>query len=181
VRSRRQGDARLWYGLEGERHRNQENGKGGEMQQKALRLYESQIDKVKPGDEKKIRKAFPKAIKRLPDRQTGVGWIDGLIEQVKLLYEMLFDPEFVMAWETKASIIAALEYFISPADVVPDAIPVVGWADDALVVMFAIHSVSGDIARYAAFKAQQRRKKPAAAAKAARKPAARRRSPKAQK
>jgi uncharacterized membrane protein YkvA (DUF1232 family) len=162
------------------------------MQQKALKLYESQIDRVKPGDEEKIRKRFPKAIERLPGRSTGVGWIDGLIEQVKLLYEMLFAPEFVMAWETKAAIIAALEYFISPIDVVPDAIPVVGWADDALVVMFAIHSVSGDIARYAAFKEQQQ-KKPTAPTKtgvkvktgakkpAAKKPTARRRSPKASK
>jgi len=163
------------------------------MQQKALRLYESQIDRVKPGDEEKIRKRFPKAIARLPGRSTGVGWIDGLIEQVKLLYEMLFDPGFVMTWETKAAIIAALEYFISPNDVVPDAIPVVGWADDALVVMFAIHSVSGDIARYAAFKEQQKGKKRTAETKtgvktktvakktAAKKPTARRRSPRAPK
>jgi uncharacterized membrane protein YkvA (DUF1232 family) len=161
------------------------------MQQKALRLYEMQIDKVKPGDEKKIRKTFPKAIARFTGRSIGVGWIDGLIEQVKLLYEMLFAPDFVMAWETKAAIIAALEYFISPVDVVPDAIPIVGWADDALVVMFAIHSVSGDIARYAAFKeAQRQKKRPAVEAKteakaktvqkktAAKKPATKRRSAK---
>lgn len=163
------------------------------MQQKALKLYESKIDEVRPGDEEKIRKRFPKAIARLPDRSTGVGWIDGMIEQVKLLYEMLFDPEFVMMWETKAAIIAALEYFISPIDVVPDAIPVVGWADDALVVMFAIHSVSGDIARYAAFKRQQQEKGRTPEAKAVakktstkkpaatKKPTTRRRSPKAPK
>ncbi|MCK9461041.1 MAG: YkvA family protein [Proteobacteria bacterium] len=148
------------------------------MQRKALKLYESKIDEVRPGDEEKIRKRFPKAIARLPDRSTGVGWIDGMVEQVKLLYEMLFDPEFVMMWETKAAIIAALEYFISPRDAVPDSIPVVGWADDALVVMFAIHSVSGDIARYAALKRKQKAKartrqaKPAAKKHAAKKPAA---------
>jgi uncharacterized membrane protein YkvA (DUF1232 family) len=160
------------------------------MPQKALKLYESQVDKVKPGDEERIRRRFPKAIQRLPAGKTGVGWIDALIEQVKLLYEMLFDPEFVMAWETKAAIIAALEYFISPIDVVPDAIPVVGWSDDALVVMFAIHSVRADIIRYDAFKAQQRssaraakaktgaKAKPAAKKPAAKKPAAKRKSPK---
>jgi len=146
------------------------------MPQKALELYESQVDKVKPGDEERIRKRFPKAIKRLPAGRTGVGWIDALIEQVKLLYEMLFDPEFVMAWETKAAIIAALEYFISPIDVVPDAIPVVGWSDDALVVMFAIHSVRADIIRYDAFKAKAAAKK-----QAAKKPAAKRKSPKKSK
>jgi len=162
------------------------------MQQRALKLYESQIDKVKPGDEEKIRKRFPRAIARLPGRSTGVGWIDGLIEQVKLLYEMLFAPEFVMAWETKAAIIAALEYFISPIDVLPDAIPVVGWADDALVVMFAIHSVSGEISRYGAFKEQRKEKARTPEAKvvvkkvvvkktAAKRPAARRKSPKASK
>jgi uncharacterized membrane protein YkvA (DUF1232 family) len=137
------------------------------MQEKALRLYQARIDQTKPGDEARIRRLFPRAIRRLPERATGVGWLDGMIEQVKLLYKMLFDRELALTWETKASIIAALDYFISPDDAVPDAIPVVGWIDDALVVMFAIHSVRAEILRYATLEARRRKSAPRRAAKRA--------------
>ena len=34
-------------------------------------------------------------------------------------------------------LVLALLYIISPVDVIPDVIPVVGWADDALVAVGA--------------------------------------------
>ena len=38
----------------------------------------------------------------------------------------------------KAGIIGALGYLISPIDLVPDLIPVVGYTDDAAAIAFAI-------------------------------------------
>lgn len=48
------------------------------------------------------------------------------------------------AW-AKAVIITALGYFISPIDAIPDAIPLIGFADDLGVLAAAIATVATDI------------------------------------
>jgi uncharacterized membrane protein YkvA (DUF1232 family) len=45
----------------------------------------------------------------------------------------------------KAVIIGALGYLISPLDVVPDAIPIVGLSDDLAVLIYVLKSVWTDI------------------------------------
>jgi uncharacterized membrane protein YkvA (DUF1232 family) len=41
--------------------------------------------------------------------------------------------------------VAAIIYFVSPVDAIPDWIPVVGYIDDAAVVGFVIYSIKGDL------------------------------------
>ncbi|NLN92311.1 MAG: DUF1232 domain-containing protein [Candidatus Hydrogenedens sp.] len=55
-----------------------------------------------------------------------------LVEEALVLYYSLQDPS-MPAW-AKASIIGALGYLISPIDLIPDVIPVVGFTDDAGVI-----------------------------------------------
>lgn len=45
----------------------------------------------------------------------------------------------------KATIIGALGYLISPLDVVPDAIPIVGLTDDLAVLIYVLKMVWSDI------------------------------------
>lgn len=40
------------------------------------------------------------------------------------------------------AIIAGLFYFLSPLDIIPDAIPFLGWIDDGVIVTFLIAEVS---------------------------------------
>lgn len=47
--------------------------------------------------------------------------------------------------KNKALIIGALGYLISPLDVVPDAIPIVGLGDDLAVLLYVLKSVWTDI------------------------------------
>jgi uncharacterized membrane protein YkvA (DUF1232 family) len=51
-----------------------------------------------------------------------------VVEKALTLYETLKDGD-TPAW-AKGVIIASLGYFISPADAIPDAIPLAGYADD---------------------------------------------------
>jgi uncharacterized membrane protein YkvA (DUF1232 family) len=72
-------------------------------------------------------------------------------KQAKLLYEMLRDAmagKFKMPWVTVAAITAALLYFISPLDIIPDFIPGIGLVDDALVISLAISVARMDLRRY---------------------------------
>ena len=63
-------------------------------------------------------------------------------------YKMLRDPHFQMAKQTKTVLIIALLYLISPIDVIPDAIPLVGMLDDVLVAGYALRQASAELERY---------------------------------
>ena len=54
-------------------------------------------------------------------------------------YFVLKSP--TVAVEDKAKIYGALGYFILPLDLIPDMIPVVGYADDISALVYALHAV----------------------------------------
>lgn len=56
----------------------------------------------------------------------------------------------------KAIIIGALGYMISPLDVIPDAIPIVGLSDDIAVLVFVLRKVWGSVEPDVKEKAKQR-------------------------
>ena len=55
-------------------------------------------------------------------------------------------------WNVLAAITGAIIYFVSPVDVVPDFIPVVGYVDDALVIRLALEIARPDLESYAEWK-----------------------------
>ena len=79
-----------------------------------------------------------------------------IIEKLQLLFEVL------QAWYkgtykempkgTIIMIIASILYFVSPIDLIPDFVPVIGLLDDAAVVAFAIKQVSADLEKFKVWK-----------------------------
>ena len=67
---------------------------------------------------------------------------------LQLAYQMLRDPQFHIAKETKTILIIALLYILSPIDLLPDAIPLLGLVDDVLVAGFALRQASTELERY---------------------------------
>lgn len=63
-----------------------------------------------------------------------------LIPRLFIVYAMATDPE-TPAW-AKALAGATLAYFVCPFDALPDAIPVIGFADDALVATMAFERLA---------------------------------------
>jgi len=57
-------------------------------------------------------------------------------------------------WNTIAAITGAVIYFISPIDIIPDIIPVVGYLDDALVIKLALDFSEDDLKKYSTWKSQ---------------------------
>lgn len=58
---------------------------------------------------------------------------------VKLISRLLRDPR--VPRRAKITLGLAAAYVASPIDLIPEVIPVVGWADDVLILMFAIDSL----------------------------------------
>lgn len=56
----------------------------------------------------------------------------------------------------KAVIIGALGYLVSPLDVVPDAIPIVGLGDDLAVLIYVLNKVWGDVSEDIKAKAREK-------------------------
>jgi uncharacterized membrane protein YkvA (DUF1232 family) len=66
-----------------------------------------------------------------------------VIEKALMLYYTLSEPG-VPAW-AKTTIVAALGYFISPIDAIPDVTPVIGFADDLGVLVAALAAVAAHV------------------------------------
>lgn len=71
------------------------------------------------------------------------------VAQVKLLFELLraymTGTYRAVPWATIAVAVAALVYFLSPVDVIPDLLPVIGYADDASVLSLAVSLLQEDL------------------------------------
>lgn len=86
--------------------------------------------------EKRVRAEFwptvKRALRHIP-----------FIEEVVAAYYAMLDRETPVA--TRLKIIAALAYFVTPFDIVPDFILGLGFIDDASVLMAALAAVRGSI------------------------------------
>ena len=96
----------------------------------------------------KMSQVLESAHKRLPA-------VKNMLGKVKTLYAMMRDKDFSMAWTSKTLVIAGLLYFISPIDLLPDYIPVLGYIDDAFVISLVMNAVATEIERYGEYIGQK--------------------------
>ncbi|MFW6067692.1 MAG: YkvA family protein [Myxococcota bacterium] len=99
-------------------------------------------------------------LQRLLERQREVGervqQVPGrlrkLRNQITLLFEMIkayAKREYTnVPWWAIAMGVAAVAYFLTPADLIPDFIPIVGYVDDAVVVGLAVKAIQEELRRY---------------------------------
>lgn len=99
-------------------------------------------------------------LRQLVERQREVGErvkkvpgkLRKLRNQVVLLFDMLRAyakrDYTAVPWWAIAMSVAAVAYFLAPADLVPDFIPVVGYVDDAMIVGLAVKAIQEELRRY---------------------------------
>lgn len=112
----------------------------------AENMNEERVNEAADSADEKIRSlenSIPESLKEL--------W-----EEIKTLAALLRDyvkgDYKTVPFNTVAAIAAALLYFVSPVDVVPDFIPVLGYIDDAFVVNLCIRWCKMDIQNYREWK-----------------------------
>ncbi len=115
------------------------------------------LDAVSPADAAWVKEAFVPAFAAARPR---IGRLSGLRDfavNLVRLFEMLVEPDFRIPWRTTAAIVFALAYFLSSVDLIPDAIPVLGFVDDAFVVAEVVVLIGADLARFESFRSARRR------------------------
>ena len=94
------------------------------------------------GKPHKIRQVIEKAMNKL--KKLDIDPVTDLAESIKTLTRLLetyLRGHYQMPWQSAASVIAALLYFITPLDMIPDIILGIGYADDLAVKMHCIQKM----------------------------------------
>lgn len=110
----------------------------------------ARLEDVGQGDVDRVRETFWAKLVASRPRFGRLGALRDFAVNLVRLFEMLVEPGFAVPWRTTAAIVFALGYFISSVDLIPDAIPVLGFVDDALVVAEVMVMVAADLARFEA-------------------------------
>jgi len=110
-------------------------------------VIEELAGKVAPSDVDKVSRQFSERLARLGD--------DGhlpadVADKLQTMWRMLQAPDAVVPWAAKAKIMAALTYFVSPVDLIPDFLGKFGHLDDAQVVRLVWRSIADAEAAYRA-------------------------------
>jgi uncharacterized membrane protein YkvA (DUF1232 family) len=105
------------------------------------------------GDPKRLRKLVEDAVGKIntiPRGPFGETW-PYLLAMVRVIRDFQRGEYRDMTAPKLLIIIAAIIYFVSPFDVIPDWIPVLGHIDDAFVVSLALKSVRADLDTFMAW------------------------------
>ena len=92
------------------------------------------IDEQDPRDEERVRRDFWRKAERVAARLP-------FAEDLLAAYYCAFDHATPL--QVKAALVGALAYFVLPFDVVPDMLPILGFTDDAAVLLTALRMVAG--------------------------------------
>ncbi len=94
--------------------------------------------------------------KEIEDKFKSAGPLGKFVSDLKILFSVVQDyikgDYREIPWLTIAAIVFALLYVLSPIDLIPDFIPVIGYVDDALIVAACLALVEQDLAQYVEWK-----------------------------
>ena len=103
--------------------------------------------------------AFAKFLKNIEATLKKIPNVGNLLADIPLLVSLVksyVEGEYKeIPYNTIVAVVATLLYVISPIDLIPDIIPGVGFADDAVAVAFCVKMLHGDLEKYKAWRDQR--------------------------
>ncbi len=100
-------------------------------------------------DPQRVSKLLEASRKKIDNLEMGEVELKGIIGTIKTFIRMLraFGTGQYQAipWVTILMIVAALIYFITPLDLLPDFIPITGYLDDFTIILAVFHRFKEDV------------------------------------
>ncbi len=120
----------------------------------AIESYAAKLGAVKLPKLLSQRELVRRELRSIPER------MQKITNQATLVMEMVddyMDGKYrAISWTSMVVAGGALLYTVSPGDVVPDVVPVLGQLDDAFVVGLAMRLIRRDLERYVEHKGYER-------------------------
>lgn len=101
--------------------------------------HENTTEKQFEKDERYIEENLWEKVERLGKKIT-------FSKDIRALYKYMKDPD--VAWYRKSIVVAALVYFISPIDTIPDLTPLFGYLDDLGVIAAVLKFLGSELTPY---------------------------------
>ncbi|MGB3587902.1 MAG: YkvA family protein [Tunicatimonas sp.] len=103
-------------------------------------------------DPKRLRNLANAAMDKMRELRDDTEGMHSLKDQANTFVRMIRsyqagDYKFT-PWKSLLLITAGIIYFVSPLDLIPDFIPVLGFMDDITVLLWVLNSVRGDVEKY---------------------------------
>ncbi len=73
------------------------------------------------------------------------------LDRLERIVQMSYDPEWSLPLPVKTRILAALAYLADPDDLIPDAVPGLGFLDDAIMIELVSQQLAHEIEGYLDF------------------------------
>lgn len=106
----------------------------------------------KAGDYARDTQRMASLVEQVKEKVKRVSGETAFLPQVATLMRMvrahLRGDYQTIPWRSLLLVIAALIYFVSPFDFIPDLLPVVGLTDDVALVLWIVKSLQEDIQRF---------------------------------
>jgi len=124
------------------------------QEEQARQQFQEDMKNVDDTDVEYASKKGQAKLDKLGDNPPGA--IAKIWGDLKLMISLIIDyskGNYTDApWSTIAAATGAVIYFVSPIDIIPDVIPVIGYLDDAIVIKLALDFSGDDLKKYAAWK-----------------------------
>jgi len=120
---------------------------------------EEAVEELKKGAKKITEDDLKKVLDKeseIEEKISSNNKLKKFLNDIKLFFSLIRD--YVngnyreIPWYSIAAIVAALLYVLSPIDLIPDFVPLVGYVDDAFVVAACLKMVQADLDDYRAWK-----------------------------
>ena len=108
------------------------------------------------GDNKRTMQTVSSAAQKAEKNRTSLAAIwDDLTSLFRIVKNWKSGSYREVPWNTVVLSTGAIIYFLTPVDLVPDVIPVVGLIDDIAVIRWVIGAIRSDLAKFRAWEASQ--------------------------